>query len=398
MPHQQDALERMHDGCILCGGVGSGKSYTALYYYKLHHFPKKLIVITTARKRDELDWQEAARWFLLSEHEDSTTAEMVVDSWNNIEKYVGERDCFFIFDEQRVVGYGKWAKSFLKITKANKWILLSATPGDVWMDYVPVFIANGFYRNKTDFVEQHVQYRHNKQGWREVQRYFGVKRLERQRDRILVLMPYRGEAVRHIERVDVEHNKDLVKLFMTTRRDLETGAPVRTPAEFTSILRRLIYTHGSRLDALWRIAQEYGRVIVFYNYDFELTMIKTRWLEDAIDGFELREWNGHIHEQTPDGDKWVYLVQYMAGAEAWECTTTNCMVFFSQTHSYKMLEQAMGRIDRMNTGYKDLYYYTLRSNSKYELAISRALEQKKQFNEGAWGKAVLGVKKERRKR
>lgn len=34
--YQREALGRMKNGCILCGGVGSGKSRTGLAYYYLH--------------------------------------------------------------------------------------------------------------------------------------------------------------------------------------------------------------------------------------------------------------------------------------------------------------------------------------------------------------------------
>ena len=171
--YQLDAINRMKIGCILCGGVGSGKSRTSLaFYYKLYDGdvntenyvrmtePPDLYIITTARKRDTGEWDEELAHFYMStdpEH-DIYEHKVVVDSWNNIGKYVGVKNAFFIFDEQRVVGKGAWVKSFYKITQNNEWILLSATPGDCWTDYIPVFIANGFYRNRTDFNNQHVVY------------------------------------------------------------------------------------------------------------------------------------------------------------------------------------------------------------------------------------------------
>ena len=149
-PHQIEALDKLRSGAILYGDVGSGKPLTSLAYY-IKVFPKrKLYIITTAKKRDSGDWEEEAAMLGIQD--------IVVDSWNNIKNYVETTEAFFIFDEQRVVGYQAWSKTFIKIARFNKWILLSGTPGDVWSDYIPVFIANGFYRNKTDFTEQHIEY------------------------------------------------------------------------------------------------------------------------------------------------------------------------------------------------------------------------------------------------
>ena len=85
--YQTDAVERIKNGCILCGGVGSGKSRTALaYYYKqnggklgtknyirMPDTPKDLYIITTARKRDTLEWEGELSPFLLSVHAEVNT-------------------------------------------------------------------------------------------------------------------------------------------------------------------------------------------------------------------------------------------------------------------------------------------------------------------------------------
>ena len=203
--YQIAAVKKMRNGCILCGGVGSGKSRTALAYYYLQNGgnpdclmgvedyvamddpPKDLYIITTARKRDTMEWEGDLSPFLLSVHEDVNlySNQIVVDSWNNIKKYEDVKDAFFIFDEQRVIGSGAWVKAFLKITKSNQWILLSATPGDTWQDYIPVFIANGFYKNRTEFIREHVVYsRFSK--YPKIDRYLNTGRLIRLRNCILV--------------------------------------------------------------------------------------------------------------------------------------------------------------------------------------------------------------------
>lgn len=395
--HQKKALEHMHNGCILCGGVGSGKSRTALAYYlktqsnsldpyrlaKSH--PKDLYIITTARKRDDLEWEEELANFLMSTDPKQNTLvgnRIVIDSWNNIKKYADVKNAFFIFDEQRVVGYGTWAKSFIDIAKVNEWILLSATPGDKWEDYMPVFIANGFYRNKTEFSMEHLVYDQYVK-FPKVIRYLGVRRLERLRNRVLVDMDFDRKTISHHEDVYCEYSrlqyKDLYKNRTNPYKDYE---PMRNAAELCYTLRRVVNEDPSRQTALLEIFEKHPRMIVFYNFDYELDILKGLFgvYEDS-EIFEIAEWNGHKHQPIPESRSWIYLVQYTAGAEGWNCIATDTIVFYSQNYSYKVLEQACGRIDRLNTPYTDLYYYHLKSRSGIDLAISRALKEKKKFNE-----------------
>lgn len=383
----------MKNGCILCGGVGSGKSRTALaYYYEQQGGkvgsddyipmtePKDLYIITTARKRDTCEWQGELAPFLLSTHPESNyyKNKVVVDSWNNIGKYKDVTNAFFIFDEQRVVGYGAWTKAFLKITKANPWILLSATPGDTWQDYIPVFIANGFYRNKTDFIDQHVVY-----DWRakypKIDRYLNTGRLIRLRDRILVTMDFERQTVSHHEDVAVPYNISAYKALMRSRWNPWEERPIETAGELCYSLRKIVNSDESRRTALLELVEDHPKVIVFYNFDYELDILKSLHYGEGV---EIAEWNGHKHQPIPDGDKWIYLVQYTAGCEGWNCITTDTIVFYSQNYSYKVMVQAAGRIDRLTTPYTDLHYYHLKSFSGIDLAISKALKEKKNFNEG----------------
>lgn len=383
----------MKNGCILCGGVGSGKSRTALaYYYEQQGGkvgsddyipmtePKDLYIITTARKRDTCEWQGELAPFLLSTHPESNyyKNKVVVDSWNNIGKYKDVTNAFFIFDEQRVVGYGAWTKAFLKIAKANPWILLSATPGDTWQDYIPVFIANGFYSNKTDFIDQHVVY-----DWRakypKIDRYLNTGRLIRLRDRILVTMDFERQTVSHHEDVAVPYNISAYKALMRSRWNPWEERPIETAGELCYSLRKIVNSDESRRTALLELVEDHPKVIVFYNFDYELDILKSLHYGEGV---EIAEWNGHKHQPIPDGDKWIYLVQYTAGCEGWNCITTDTIVFYSQNYSYKVMVQAAGRIDRLTTPYTDLHYYHLKSFSGIDLAISKALKEKKNFNEG----------------
>lgn len=366
---QVQALNKMHNGCILCGGVGSGKSRTALAYYDTHHHGKELIIITTAKKRDTRDWQQEAVPLLLS-------FSITVDSWNNIKKYTDTKDAFFIFDEQRVVGYGAWTKAFLKITKQNHWILLSATPGDCWMDYVPVFIANGFYKNKTEFTNLHVIYsRYTK--YPSVDRYLNTGRLMVLRNKILVPMKDPRQTERHD--VDILCDYDFLgyKGVQKNRVKYLTGEPIKNASQLCYELRKCANIDASRTDKVLELVEKHERVIIFYNFDYELEILKNL---NYGSEFYIAEWNGHKHEECPTGFKWVYLVQYAAGSEGWNCISSDCIIFYSQTYSYKVLEQAKGRIDRMNTPYKDLYYYHFISDSRIDAAIRSALKKKKNFN------------------
>lgn len=390
--YQVDAVERMMNGCILCGGVGSGKSRTSIAYYfkenggeiglktkgKMTN-PKDLYIITTARKRDTKEWEGELAPFLLSTHPDATPYKnkVVIDSWNNIAKYKDVVNSFFIFDEQRVVGTGAWVKSFLKITKVNDWILLSATPGDTWQDYIPVFIANGFYKNRTEFNREHVIYsRFSK--FPKVDRYINTGRLIRLRNRILVTMDFRRLTVSHHEDVYVKYDIPKYKEVTKTRWDPYKDEPITNAGGLCYIWRRIVNEDESRQVALMEIYEEHSKMIIFYNFDYELDILKEVFTNL---GTEVAEWNGHKHQPIPESERWVYLVQYTAGAEGWNCIRTNCIVFYSQNYSYKVMQQSAGRIDRMNTPFTDLYYYHLKSRSGIDLAISKALAEKKTFNE-----------------
>lgn len=382
--YQQEAVNKMKNGCILCGGVGSGKSRTGLAYYFLRQggdlndissvkITKPLYIITTARKRDTYEWENEMTAFGIS---------AVVDSWNNITKYAKVENAFFIFDEQRVVGYGTWSKTFIKIAKHNEWILLTATPGDTWLDYVPVFIANGFYKNKTEFNELHVIYTTKKlkdnKTYPVVSGYVGVGRLMRLRNDILINMKYKTSAEMHKEFVNVSYPVLDYKLAMKERHDLETKVPFDNAAALCYYLRKLVNSYPDRVNATIEIAERHGKVIIFYSYDYELEALKNAFKETD---FSVAEWNGHRHEPIPKTDKWVYLVNYLAGAEGWNCILTDTIIFYSQSYSYKTMVQASGRINRLNTPFSILYYYNLRSNAPIDIAITKALKEKKNFNE-----------------
>ena len=394
-PYQLEAVKRMRNGCILCGGVGSGKSRTALAYYFIENGgkinpkkyipmkdPKDLYIITTARKRDTLEWEGEFGPFLISTNEDTNYYDnkVVIDSWNNIKKYVDVTDAFFIFDEQRVVGSGAWVKSFLKITKHNNWILLSATPGDSWQDYIPVFVANGFYKNRTEFIREHVVYsRFTK--YPKIDRYLNTGRLIRLRNRILVDMDFKRQTIPHHEDVYCSYDILTYKSIGKDRWNPYKNEPIVNASELCYTWRKLVNSDESRQTALLDICADHPRVIVFYNFDYELDILKSLVYINDGDAMDIAEWNGHKHQEIPKTDKWVYLVQYTAGCEGWNCIRTDTIVFYSQNYSYKVLEQARGRIDRMNTPYINLYYYHLKSRSSIDLAISRALKNKKNFNE-----------------
>ena len=354
--------------------------------------PKDLYIITTARKRDTLEWDDELIPFLLSQDKKLNFYDnkVVIDSWNNIKKYTDVEDGFFIFDEQRLVGSGAWVKAFYKIAKKNYWILLSATPGDKWIDYIPVFVANGFYRNKTDFNHQHVIY--SRYGnFPQITGYVNEKKLNKLRDSILVDIRYIRDVEYVDEDINVDYSKDDYKLIMKTRWNYETGEPIVNAAELCYTLRRSVNSHESRIRAVKGIVKARRRAIIFYNFNYELELLRAvDWDKD----FEVAEWNGHKHEPVPSSENWVYLVQYTAGAEGWNCIQTDTIIFYSQNYSYKVMKQSAGRIDRRNTPYKKLYYYHLKSKAPIDVAISRALKEKKKFNEKAFGEKLIGKRKE----
>lgn len=411
--YQLAAVRKLKTGSILCGGVGSGKSRTALAYYlfkeckgdikvidsdfgeviPLGHkkfspmkAPKDLYIITTAKKRDSLEWEkECARFVLSSNRENSHSGvKVTIDSWNNIKKYKDVFGSFFIFDEQRVVGSGVWVKTFLNIARKNGWILLSATPGDQWSDYIPVFVANGFFKNKTDFTSKHCVYsRFTK--YPKIERYVGEKVLKIYLDSILVIMKDNRKTIRHVKYEIVDYDRDLYKTVMKDRWDPYENCPIQETGKLLYLLRRVANSHPDRIKKVKEIVQRQSKCIVFYNFNYELDLLR-----DMCEEMKVRysEWNGKVHQEIPKTKRWVYLAQYAACCEGWECRTTDTIIFYSQNYSYRMIEQASGRIDRMNTPYLQLYYYHLRSTAPIDLAIYRAISNKKNFNERAFSRKL----------
>ena len=393
--YQISAIKNMKNGCILCGDVGSGKSFTALAYYYLLNGgslkamqskeyikmtrPKDLYIITTARKRDTLEWDGELSHFLLSRDLEVSaySNKVIVDSWNNIKKYTNVSDAFFIFDEQRVVGSGAWVKAFLKIVRHNEWILLSATPGDTWSDYIPVFIANGFYKNMTEFRREHIVYS-NFSKFPKIDRYISTKKLEKFRDNVLVNMDFKRKTRSKHDFITVSYDMSRYKDLMKHRWDYKENKPIETISKLCFELRKIVNEDESRQIKLLELLEVNKKVIIFYNFDYELVILLFI-LELA--GIETAQWNGHKHENIPKTEKWAYLVQYNSGCEGWNCIETNTIIFYSLNYSYKVMKQASGRIDRLNTPFENLYYYYFKSNSNIDLAIYRALMSKKKFNE-----------------
>jgi hypothetical protein len=404
--HQINAVREMHNGCVLKGGVGTGKSRTSLFYFWTRvakggvrtngkgdwfpaRTPKNLYIITTAKKRDSLDWSEELPAFGLSADGSSVDQDIkvTIDSWNNIVAYEEVKDAFFIFDEQRLVGSGAWVKAFLKIAKANEWILLSATPGDNWMDYIPVFVANGFYRSRAEFLRRHVVYNTFTQ-FPKVDHYVEIRHLESLRDRVVVEMPYDRLTKRHLEFILVAYDQAKYERVSKDRWHVYEDRPIKDIQELFAVMRKVVNSDLDRYAAVMQLLERHPKMIIFYNFNYELDILRT--LCQTID-VVFSEWNGHKHEELPEGDSWIYLVQYTAGAEGWNCTTTDTVVFWSQNYSYKVIEQARGRVDRLNTPFTDLYYYTLRSNSSIDNAIAKAVAQKKTFSENKYYKSVYGL-------
>lgn len=452
-PHQLEAAEKLSNGRILWGGVGTGKSLTAAAYYMKNEAPRNVYVITTAKKRDSLDWEREFAKYGVGKAANATVAGLLaVDSWNNIAKYRDVDEAFFIFDEQRLVGSGDWSAQFLAIVKRNRWILLTATPGDTWMDYIPVFLANGFYKNRTEFKRLHVVYNPFAK-FPKVERYTNVSRLVRQRNQILVEMPYLRHTIRESKDIIVEHDAKLLDRVLKDRWHVYENRPLKDVADLFRVTRKVVNSDSRRLEAVSWLLQKHPKLIVFYNFDYELNLLRTlaentstlkniknsgntskiksiaRLKEQTpslvstklsqqdsipmdhssivsaanstlVSGmtskedctnttstttsgftFQIAEWNGHKHEPIPKGESWLYLVQYMAGAEGWNCTSTNAMCFYSLPYSYKLWHQAHGRIDRLNTPYSTLFYYTLMSNSVIDFAVRKSLRKKKNFNE-----------------
>ena len=396
--YQLEAVKNMRNGCILNGGVGSGKSRTGLYYYfseqggsYIPEFipaknPRDLYIITTAMKRDSKEWVGELANFSMSPEPECNYYDnkIVIDSWNNIKKYADVVGAFFIFDEDRITGKGTWVKTFLDIARKNRWIVLSATPGDNWEQYIPIFVANGFYKNRSEFCREHIVYSRYCTKFPKIEKFIGTGTLIRHRNEILVDMDFNRPTEHHHIDVHCEYDIPKYKNLMKTRWDPYKDEPITQASSLCYALRRIVNEDESRQTALLDIVADNERTIVFYSYDYELDILRNLGYMNDGDAVEVAEWNGHKHQPIPNKKKWVYLVQYTSGCEGWNCIATNTMVFYSQQYSYKVLNQACGRIDRLNTKYVDLYYYHLKSTAPIDLAISKAISEKKTFNENKY--------------
>ena len=396
--YQLEAVKNMRNGCILNGGVGSGKSRTGLYYYfseqggsYIPEFipaknPRDLYIITTAMKRDSKEWIGELANFSMSPNPECNyyNNKIVIDSWNNIKKYADVHGAFFIFDEDRITGKGAWVKTFLDIARKNRWIVLSATPGDNWEQYIPIFVANGFYKNRSEFCREHIVYSRYCTKFPKIERFIGTGTLIRHRNEILVDMDFNRPTEHHHIDVHCEYDIPKYKEVMEYRWDPYKDEPIAQASSLCYALRRIVNEDESRQTALLDIVADNERTIVFYSYDYELDILRNLGYMNDGDAVEVAEWNGHKHQPIPNKKKWVYLVQYTSGCEGWNCIATNTMVFYSQQYSYKVLNQACGRIDRLNTKYVDLYYYHLKSTAPIDLAINKAISEKKTFNENKY--------------
>ena len=396
--YQLEAVKNMRNGCILNGGVGSGKSRTGLYYYfseqggsYIPEFipaknPRDLYIITTAMKRDSKEWIGELANFSMSPNPECNyyNNKIVIDSWNNIKKYADVHGAFFIFDEDRITGKGAWVKTFLDIARKNRWIVLSATPGDNWEQYIPIFVANGFYKNRSEFCREHIVYSRYCTKFPKIEKFIGTGTLIRHRNEILVDMDFNRPTEHHHIDVNCEYDIPKYKEVMEYRWDPYKDEPIAQASSLCYALRRIVNEDESRQTALLDIVADNERTIVFYSYDYELDILRNLGYMNDGDAVEVAEWNGHKHQPIPNKKKWVYLVQYTSGCEGWNCIATNTMVFYSQQYSYKVLNQACGRIDRLNTKYVDLYYYHLKSTAPIDLAISKAISEKKTFNENKY--------------
>lgn len=387
MEHQLDAIDNLASGKVLHGGVGTGKSATVMGYYVKKQSPKDIYVITTAKKRDNLDWMKEAAHFGIGTEPNATLHGILhIDSWNNIGKYVDIEDAFFVFDEQRAVGNGAWVKSFLRIAKKNEWLILSATPGDTWIDYIPLFIANNLYRNATQFKREHVVYAPYSR-YPKILRYTNIRTLEKYRNMLLVEMPYLSHTHRTLEDIECLHDAEMYRLASIERWNPFENRPIKDVAELFRVMRKIVNSDPSRLNTLRTLMEFHPKLIVFYNFNYELEILRT--LADEV---PIAEWNGHRKQPIPSTDRWVYLVQYVAGAEGWNCVETDAMVFYSLTYSYRNFMQAQGRIDRLNTKFFELFYYIFVSNSSIDKAVRKSLAEKRSFNDRKWGQSALGIK------
>ena len=375
LKYQEEAIQKLHSGSVLYGATGSGKSLTGLAYYMRCWSHLDLYIITTSKKRNAGEWEEEIAKL-------GCPPPKAIDSWNRLKNYRMVSDAFFLFDEHKVGGHGKWAQSMITIAKKNKWILLTATPGDVWDDYASIFIANEFVKNKTTWNEDFCIFDR-------ISKYpkiIGYQRedvLKNMRDAVLVPMEYQSEKVPipYVIPYKVDHEEEAYVLARRkSLRHPEMRAFRNTSAMF-AYMRMNLPDKESKIQALADVLKKEPKAIIFYNFTPEKYEIENAARQVNIPFFQ---YNGQIKDNVPDGDTWVYAVQYTAGAEAWNCITCRTVIFYSMNYSYKVMTQAKGRIDRCNSPFDELhYYYFISPDFEIDQEILNALTRKEKFNEEA---------------
>ena len=194
-------------------------------------------------------------------------------------------------------------------------------------------------------------------------------------------MHFERKTKRHRQFIPSNYDTNLYEKVMRDRWNVFEDKPIENGSEFLQLLRKIVAMDEDRIFNAKFLMDIHDRLIIFYNYNYERDVL----IQIAKDlGKQYWEWNGHAHQEVPNKEKWLYIVQYTAGAEGWNCISTNVILFYSMNYSFKIVEQAEGRIDRLNTSYNDLEYYFLTSESQIEKDIFKAVQTKQKFNESAW--------------
>lgn len=412
-PYQEKYLEGLPSRYMFSASLGVGKSPMALVHYIRKAYPQPLLILAPASKVRSSDWSReleevfAAHNLALPEYQVLSYDKFAYNpsndafrkgkrpKWHEFAPDYGGKEWAVIADE---VQYCKApssnrSKALYHVAKnASFFIGLSGTPmPNGWIDFANYSKIFGFTKGITEFKKKYCDIQTYK-GFPEIVGYWRIPELEKQWRSIAKPLS-RENATELPERTfyNIKLKAPRIYFEYLVDRKNEQGVLLDNPSKLAHALRQSLAKNKiDRLDEI--LSSTSDNVVVFYNYELELQLIKEMLAKKHKDKM-MFEQNGHKHE-IPPKEAWervhnsVTLAHYKSGATGVEMQYANITIYYSPTYSYAEYEQSKGRTHR-NGQTKKCIYYRFYSVGTIEKNIWECIAQKKDFSEKLWIKNTI---------